>query len=78
VLYIIIALLCWLMVSGVKFIKMIPSKWALKYSWPQLTLVALSAIAIPFLQIAVVPFAFVLYVLLSFIYKQPEVVEQKN
>ena len=77
VLYLIIALLCWLMVSRVRFIKMIPAKMSLAYAWPQLVLVILTAVAIPFLSIAAIPLAFILYVLLSFIYKYPETVENK-
>jgi CDP-diacylglycerol--serine O-phosphatidyltransferase len=72
-LYLIIAVLCWLMVSGVQFFKIIPSKWSLKYAWPQSVLIVLTAVAIPILQVAAIPFAFILYVLLSFIYRQPEI-----
>ncbi len=77
-LYLIIGLLCWLMVSGVKFIKMTPSKWNFANAWPQLLLVVLTAIAIPFLSVAAIPFGFVLYVLLSFTYKQPEATGNDN
>ncbi len=65
ILYLIIGLLCWLMVSGVKFIKMIPSKWNIASAWPQLLLVVLTAVAIPFLSVAAIPAAFIMYVLLS-------------
>jgi CDP-diacylglycerol---serine O-phosphatidyltransferase len=78
VLYLVIAILCWLMVSGTKFLKMIPAKRNIKHAWPQIVLVALSAVAIPFLQVAVIPFAFVLYVVLSFIYKEPETIESNT
>jgi len=77
-LYLIIAILCWLMVSGVQFIKLMPARWRMAYMWPQLVLVVLSAIAIPFLSFAVIPFAFILYVVLSFIYRQPETIENDN
>jgi CDP-diacylglycerol--serine O-phosphatidyltransferase len=70
--YIIIAVLCWLMVSNIRFIKLIPAKWKIAYIWPQLVLIVLTLIAIPVLKIAAVPFAFILYILLSFIYRQPE------
>ncbi len=72
-LYLVIGLLCWLMVSGVKFFKMIPSKWSLATLWPQLTVLAGGAVSIPFLGVAAIPAAFIVYVLLSFIYKQPAV-----
>ncbi len=77
-LYLIIGLVCWLMVSGVKFIKIIPSKWNIATAWPQLLLLVLTAVAIPFLSVAAIPFAFIVYVLLSFIYKQPETIENNN
>ena len=72
VLYATIALVCWLMVSKIKFIKMMPSRWSVKTAWPQIVLVICSAVAIPFLGVASIPFAFILYLLLSVIYKQPE------
>jgi len=71
VLYLIIGILCWLMVSGVKFIKMIPAKWNITNSWPHLVLVIAGGILIPLLSYAAIPIEFALYVLLSFIYKQP-------
>ena len=75
VLYTIIAILCWLMVSRVKFIKLVPAKWSLAYIWPQIALIALTIVAIVFLQALAIPIAFILYVLLSFIYKQPKAIE---
>ena len=77
-LYLTIAILCWLMVSKLKFFKLMPGKKGKANMWPQLVLVILSVIMMPFLQIAVIPFAFVLYVLLSLIYKQPESTENNN
>lgn len=74
-LYAIVALLCWLMVSGVKFIKMVPYKWSLAHAWPQLVLVIFSIVAFLLFSVTAIPLAFVLYVLLSFIYKQPETIE---
>ncbi len=70
--YLIIAILCWLMVSKVKFFKMMPAKWNLAYAWPHLILVLLSAGSFPFLGLASITFGFILYVLLSFIYRQPD------
>ena len=71
VLYAVIAVLCWLMVSNVKFFKMIPPKMKLAYSWPQLVIVVATLVAFPFLGFAALPMAFVLYVLLSLVYKYP-------
>lgn len=78
VIYIIIALLCWLMVSRVRFIKLMPPKWTMAYIWPQLILVIVTLIAIPVLKIAAVPLAFILYILLSFVYRQPKAAEVSN
>ena len=77
-LYLIVAILCWLMVSGIKFIKMVPAKMNVAHAWPQLVLVLFSAIAFFMVSVAAIPLAFVLYVVLSFIYKQPEVTETNN
>ncbi len=71
-LYGIIALMCFLMVSKIKFFKMIPPKMKLAYSWPQLVVVISALVAIPFLGFASIPLAFALYVLLSLVYKYPE------
>ena len=72
VLYLVIALVCWLMVSGVNFIKMIPSKWSIGTMWPQLVVLLVGVVSWLFLSVAAIPLAFIVYVLLSFIYKQPE------
>jgi CDP-diacylglycerol---serine O-phosphatidyltransferase len=71
VLYSIIALLCFLMVSKVKFFKMIPPKMKIAYLWPQLVVLVAGGIAIPFLEFAAIPVGFILYILLSLVYKQP-------
>ncbi|GAA4465966.1 CDP-diacylglycerol--serine O-phosphatidyltransferase [Nemorincola caseinilytica] len=72
VLYIIIGLLCWFMVSTISFIKLMPAKWNLASAWPQLILVVCTLAAIPILGIATIPFAFVLYILLSLLKKRPD------
>ena len=71
VLYAIIAVVCWLMVSDVKFFKMVPPKMKLAYAWPQLLIIVVTLAAFPFLGFAALPIAFVLYVLLSLIYRYP-------
>lgn len=71
-LYAIIGLLCWLMVSKVKFFKMIPPKFKLAYCWPQLVIVLAATALIPFLRIAAIFPVFGLYILLSLIYRFPE------
>jgi len=73
VIYLIIAIVCLLMVSNIKFFKMIPHGKGIGNWWPQLVLVAATLASIPFLQIAAVPFAFILYVLLSLVYRYPAV-----
>lgn len=72
VLYGIIALVCWLMVSKVRFFKMLPSKKGLAYWWPQLVVLFTGLAAIPFLGFAALPAAFVMYVILSLVYRYPE------
>jgi CDP-diacylglycerol--serine O-phosphatidyltransferase len=73
VLYGVIGLLCWFMVSRISFIKLMPVKWNMASAWPQLVLIVLSAVAIPFLHVAAIPFAFLLYIVLSLVYRQPTV-----
>lgn len=72
VLYLIIAVLCWLMVSSITFFKLMPAKWSIGTAWPQLVLVLLSIAALFVLGIAAaIPFAFILYILLSLVGPKP-------
>lgn len=77
-LYIIIALVCWLMVSGIRFIKMIPSRWSIATMWPQLVVVIVGIAGFLFLSVAAIPLAFIVYVLLSLVYKQPGLKEAND
>jgi CDP-diacylglycerol--serine O-phosphatidyltransferase len=72
-LYAVIALLCWFMVSTVRFIKLMPLKWSIPYVWPQIVLLAVSAVAAVFLHIAAIPVVFAVYIVLSLVYKQPAI-----
>jgi CDP-diacylglycerol--serine O-phosphatidyltransferase len=65
-LYGLIALLCFLMVSNIRFMKLMPSKWKLATAWPQALLVVVTLAAVPLLRLNAVPLAFGLYILLSF------------
>lgn len=72
VLYGIIALMCFLMVSKIKFFKLMPSSFQIKNMWPQIILL-IAAIGGGFaIQAAIIPVLFILYVILSFIYKPAE------
>lgn len=75
-LYLVIVLLCWLMVSDVKFFKLLPQKWSLAYFWPQLVLLLASIATFPVIGFAAIPLVFILYVLLSFVYRHPETAEK--
>jgi len=68
-LYAIIAVLCWLMVSRMRFFKFMPSSLKVADMWPQLAILVIAAAAIPYLQAAAIAVAFILYILLSFIHK---------
>lgn len=67
VLYAITGVLCWLMVSNIRFVKLMPVRWTLAAAWRQLALVVVSAALIPVLGILVAPAAFILYILLSLV-----------
>ena len=76
VLYTIIGLVSWLMVSKLTFFKLMPSKWDLKSLWPRIILVAAAVGLFPLLSFATIPALFLLYILLSMVYKaQPNIVE---
>lgn len=70
--YAIIAILCWLMVSKIKFLKLVPGKMSIGQMWPQLLIVATAIGGYFVLGYAAFPLAFILYVLLSIIHKFPE------
>ena len=72
ILFFIIAILCWLMVSKFKLFTLKIQGFSISKYWPQLTWLGLTLIAIPFLQSLCIPFSFLLYILLSFAYKHTE------
>ncbi len=75
-LYILIGLLCFFMVSKIKFLKWKAPGKGIGAWWPQILMVAALAAGAPFLKFAVVPVVFVLYILLSMVYRYPQVEEQ--
>jgi CDP-diacylglycerol--serine O-phosphatidyltransferase len=78
VLYGVVIAVCFLMVSKIKFFKMVPSRMSLAYAWPQLTLILSSVVAVMFLSVAAIPVGFGIYILLALIYKQPETTTAKS
>jgi CDP-diacylglycerol---serine O-phosphatidyltransferase len=75
--YGLIALLCYLMVSNIRFLKLMPSRWNMKEAWPQAVLVLVTLASIPLLRFNAIPIAFGLYVLLSFIAPKPGYATEK-
>lgn len=73
ILYSIIGILCWLMVSKVRFFKFMPSSFKLAAMWPQLLLIITGIGSFYFLKFGAIALCFVLYILLSFIYKPKEI-----
>lgn len=71
ILYGIIALVCWLMVSKLSFFKLMPSQWNLAQLWPRITVLAAAAALFPFISFAAIPAVFLVYILLSMVYKTP-------
>ncbi len=67
VLYIIIALLCYLMVAEIPMLSLKFKKLKDPGNWPRYVLVVLTLISIPVLKYATVPFIFTVYVVLSLI-----------
>lgn len=66
-LYGLIALLCYLMVSNIRFLKLMPAKWNLKYSWPQAFIVIFALTTIPLLSYSAIPATFAVYIIISII-----------
>jgi CDP-diacylglycerol--serine O-phosphatidyltransferase len=65
VLYAIIGILCYLMVSAHPMISLKFKNFSVKDNWPRFLLIALTVVAIPLLGFATVPFVFAAYVGLS-------------
>ncbi len=74
--YVLIAILCWLMVSKMKFLKLMPGKMPIGQMWPQIVLVLFAAAGIFAIGYAAIPLTFVLYLLLSLVYKYPQTNDQ--
>ncbi len=72
IVYVIIALVCWLMVSKIHFFKLIPSKLNITYAWPQIVLLLIAIMSFIFLQLLTLPIIFITYIIVSFIYKHPD------
>ena len=72
VLYGIIAMVCWLMVSKIRFFKFMPAKWNLVNTWPQLIIIITGVASFNYLQTAAITLGFALYILLAFVYKPKE------
>ncbi|MEN9338921.1 MAG: hypothetical protein RIQ62_233 [Bacteroidota bacterium] len=72
IVYTIIAVLSWLMVSPFRMFTLKFSSFSVKKYWAQLVWLALTLVAIPFLQSLSIPFSFLLYIVLSFAYKPQE------
>lgn len=68
-LYAIIAVLCWLMVSKIRFFKFLPSSFNVANIWAQLLIIIVAAASFPILKSASIALAFILYIVLSFVYK---------
>ncbi len=68
VLYGIIAVLCYLMVSSHPMISLKFKNFSMRDNWPRFLLIVLTIAGIPILQYATVPFIFILYVSLSLIF----------
>lgn len=69
VIYLVIAVISWLMISRSSFIKLMPGKFSMATMWPQLLLAVVAIGGWFVLHVAVIPVVFILYILLSFIHK---------
>jgi CDP-diacylglycerol---serine O-phosphatidyltransferase len=73
IIYLVIAVLSWLMVSKIRFFKFMPSSWSLQNSWPQLLLIVVTAACIPVLKFAALTVGMLLYIILSFVNKPKQI-----
>lgn len=71
-LYAIIIIVSWLMISRIRFFKFLPSSFAIANSWPSLLILVVAAASFPVLKSAAIALAFILYIVISFVYKPKE------
>ncbi|HMT36308.1 MAG: CDP-alcohol phosphatidyltransferase family protein [Bacteroidetes bacterium] len=69
ILYGIIAVLCWLMVSKLRLFTLKFHAFSVKKYWAQLAWILLTLVSLPFLKSLSIPFSFLLYIILSIAYK---------
>lgn len=67
VLYLLIGLLSWLMVSRITFFKLLPSKLNLAGTWKQLVMVVTAAVTFPLLGFVAIPAVLLVYIVLSLV-----------
>ena len=77
-LYLLIALLSFLMVSKVKFLKWKAAGKGVAAWWPQIILLIALFAGWPFLKFITIPLIFILYTLLSLIYRHPTYVQEER
>lgn len=65
-LYFLIVLLCWLMVSRIRFMKLMPLSWTVAQIWPRALLILGAVAGILIFRFDAAPLIFALYFLLSF------------
>lgn len=70
-LYLLVALLCFFMVSKIKFLKWKATGKGIGAWWPQIIMLLALVACIPFLKFAAIPVVFILYILFSIVYKYP-------
>lgn len=71
-LYLIIGVLCWLMVSRIRFFKLMPSSRRFAGIWPSAVVIIIGVAAYPMFKAEAIAIAFITYIVLSFIYKPKE------
>jgi CDP-diacylglycerol--serine O-phosphatidyltransferase len=72
-LYAFVASLCFLMVSKVKFLKWKAPGNGIGAWWPQILMLVAAVIGAPFLNFAIVPVVFVIYLICSLVYRYPSI-----
>lgn len=73
VIYLVIAVFSWLMLSKLRFFKLMPGKFNIAAMWPQLILLIVGVAGWFVLHVAIIPIVFLLYILLSFVHQPREV-----
>jgi CDP-diacylglycerol--serine O-phosphatidyltransferase len=75
VIYLIIGVVSWMMVSKIPFFKLLPYEWNAKTITPRVILIGSFIVLFALFNVAAIPMSFIIYILCSVLFKQPQLIK---